>query len=344
MEMNNVTQAETTAPTVRPTDTKGILLALAAYGLWGAFPFYFMLLGDAGPLEIVGHRVLWSLVFCLIGVIAWRALAELRAVLRSPRLLTGLMVAGVLVSVNWLVYVWGVLNDHIVDTALGYFINPLFTVTLAVLVLRERLRPAQWAAVGIGTAAVIVIAIGYGQVPWVALVLATTFGLYGLAKNRVGGRVSPLVGLTVETGGISPVAFGYLVWLQATGASSFIGHGPGHSLLLVGAGAVTAVPLLLFAGAASRIPLSMMGLIQYVAPVIQFGIGVWVNHEVMPLPRWIGFGLVWVALIILTIDSLRAARNRPIPVEPDNEPASRVGDPGTDDDRHTAVFRVESQP
>lgn len=317
MEMSNVTKAETAAPTTRPADTKGILLALAAYGLWGAFPFYFMLLGAAGPLEIVGHRVVWSLVFCLIGVLAWRARTELRAVLRSPRLRTGLVLAGVLISVNWLVYVWGVLNDHIVDTALGYFINPLFTVTLAVLVLRERLRPAQWVAVGIGTAAVIVIAVGYGQIPWVALALATTFALYGLAKNRTGGKVSPLVGLTVETGGITPIALGYLVWLQATGIGSFVNHGPGHALLLAAAGVVTAVPLLLFAGAASRIPLSMVGLIQYVAPVLQFGIGVWVNHEVMPLPRWIGFGLVWVALIVLTIDSLRAVRQRPILVEPE---------------------------
>ncbi|MCW5953787.1 MAG: EamA family transporter RarD [Propionibacteriaceae bacterium] len=298
-------------------DSRGVLLALAAYGLWGVFPFYFMLIGAAGPLEIVGHRVVWSLVFCLIGVLAWRALPEFRAVLRSPRLRTGLVLAGVLVSVNWLVYVWGVLNDHIVDTALGYFINPLFTVTLAVLVLRERLRPAQWAAVGIGAVAVIVIAIGYGRVPWVALALATSFGLYGLAKNRVGGKVSPLVGLTVETGGLTPVALGYLIWLQVTATGTFTSHGPAHALLLAGAGIVTAVPLLLFAGAASRIPLSMMGLIQYVAPVIQFAIGVWVNHEVMPMPRWIGFGLVWVALVVLTVDSLRAARPRPLLVEPE---------------------------
>ncbi len=298
-------------------DTRGVLLAVAAYGLWGAFPFYFKLIAAAGPLEIIGHRILWSFVFCLLGVLVFRALPDLRTVVANRRLRTGLLLAGVLVSINWLVYVWGVLTDHIVDTALGYFINPLFTVTLAVLVLRERLRPAQWVAVGIGTAAVLVIAIGYGQVPWIALALAVTFGLYGLLKNRVGGKVTPLVGLTIETAGLAPFALGYLVWLQATGTGTFTTHSTLHTVLLASAGVVTAVPLLLFAGAARRIPLSMVGMIQYLAPVLQFAIGVWVNHEVMPLPRWIGFGLVWVALVVLTADGLRAARQRPILVEPE---------------------------
>lgn len=298
-------------------DSRGVLLAVAAYGLWGAFPFYFKQIAAAGPVEIIGHRIAWSFLFCLLGVVVFRALPELRAVLRNPRLRTGLLLAGVLISVNWLVYVWGVLTDHIVDTALGYFINPLFTVTLAVLVLRERLRTAQWVAVGIGTAAVLVIAIGYGQVPWIALALAVTFGLYGLAKNRVGGKVSPLVGLTIETAGLTPLALGYLVWLQAVGSGTFTSQGTLHTVLLASAGIVTAIPLLLFAGAASRIPLSMIGMIQYLAPVLQFAIGVWINHEVMPLPRWIGFGLVWLALVVLTVDGLRAARQRPLIVEPE---------------------------
>lgn len=318
MEKTNVTKAETTAsPTTQPTDTRGILIALVAYVLWGAFPVYFKLLDIAGPLEIIGHRVLWSFLFCLLGVVAWRALPELRAVLRSPRLRSGLILAGVLVTVNWLVYVWGVLNDHIVDAALGYFINPLFTVTLAVLVLHERLRPAQWAAVGIGAVAVIVIAVGYGQIPWVALALAISFGLYGLVKNRVGGKVSPLVGLTVETSALAPIALGYLLWLQVTGTGTFTGNGTLHTTLLASAGIITAIPLLLFAEAAARIPLSMIGLIQYLTPTIQFAFGVWINHEVMPLPRWIGFGLVWVALIVMTVDSLHAARQRPLLVEPE---------------------------
>lgn len=311
MEMNDVTKADTTAPTTAPVDSKGILIAVSAYLLWGAFPFYFQQIAAAGPVEIIGHRVLWSFVFCLLGVVAVRALPELRAVLLNRRLRAGLMGAGVLVTANWLIYVWGVLNDHIVDTALGYFINPLLTVTLAVLVLHEKLRPAQWAAVGIGAAAVVVIAVGYGQVPWVALALAVTFGLYGLVKNRVGGRVSPLVGLTVETTALAPIALAYLVWLQVTGTGTFTSHGPLHTTLLASAGIITAIPLLLFAEASGRIPLSMMGLIQYMTPVIQFAFGVWINHEVMPPARWIGFGLVWVALVVLTVDSLRAARQRP---------------------------------
>lgn len=311
--------ARTRAPLAEPPalDSKGVLLAVAAYGLWGAFPFYFKQIAAAGPVEIIGHRIVWSFLFCLLGVVVFRALPELRSVLRNRRLRTGLLLAGVLVSINWLVYVWGVLTDHIVDTALGYFINPLFTVSLAVLVLRERLRPAQWVAVGIGTAAVLVIAVGYGQVPWIALALAVTFGLYGLAKNRVGGKVTPLVGLTVETAGLAPFALGYLIWLQATATGSFTTQGPLHTALLASAGVVTAIPLLLFAGAASRIPLSMVGMIQYLAPVLQFAIGVWVNHEVMPLPRWVGFGLVWVALVVLSVDGLRAARHRPVIVEPE---------------------------
>nr|WP_300150751.1 EamA family transporter RarD [Propionicimonas sp.] len=300
----------------QPLDSRGLLLALAAYLLWGAFPFYFKALSAADPFEIVGHRLVWTFVFCGLGVVLWREWGHLRDVVANRKLFWGLTAAGVLVTVNWSIYVWGVLNDHIVDAALGYFINPLFTVTLAVFVLHERLRPAQWIAVGVGLAAVVVITVGYGQVPWVALSLAVSFGLYGLVKKQVGGRVSPLVGLTVETALLTPLALAFLVWLQATGASAFLSHGPGLTAGLALAGAVTAIPLLLFAAASSRIPLSMMGLIQYLTPVIQFSIGVWINHEVMPLARWIGFGLVWVALVLLTVDSLRAAR-RPVLVEPE---------------------------
>lgn len=300
----------------QPLDSRGLLLALAAYLLWGAFPFYFKALSAADPFEIIGHRLVWTFVFCGLGVVLWREWGHLRDVVANRKLFWGLTAAGVLVTVNWSIYVWGVLNDHIVDAALGYFINPLFTVTLAVFVLHERLRPAQWIAVGVGLAAVVVITVGYGQVPWVALSLAVSFGLYGLVKKQVGGRVSPLVGLTVETALLTPLALAFLVWLQATGASAFLSHGPGLTAGLALAGAVTAIPLLLFAAASSRIPLSMMGLIQYLTPVIQFSIGVWINHEVMPLARWIGFGLVWVALVLLTVDSLRAAR-RPVLVEPE---------------------------
>jgi chloramphenicol-sensitive protein RarD len=293
-------------------DRKGLVLAFAAYLVWGAFPFYFKLLAAAGPWEIIGHRVLWTFVFCLLAVVVWRQFGHLREVIANPTLFWGLTGAGALVTINWSIYVWGVLNDHVVDAALGYFINPLVTVSLAVLVLKERLRRAQWVAVGVGGLAVVVITIGYGQVPWVALSLAVTFAFYGLAKKQVGGRVSPLVGLTVETALLTPIALGFLVWLQATGSSHLVSEGPGLTVGLIAAGVVTAVPLVMFAAAASRIPLSMIGLIQYLTPTIQFAFGVWVNHEQMPLPRWIGFGLVWVALIVLTVDSIRAAHAVPV--------------------------------
>ena len=299
-----------------PLDRRGLLLAFSAYLLWGAFPLYFHLLAAADPVEIIGHRIFWSFLFCLVGVLVWREWGHLRTVISTPRLFWGLAGAGVLVSVNWLIYVWGVLNNHIVDAALGYFINPLFTVALAVLVLRERLRTVQKVAVGVGLLAVVVIAVGFGKFPWVALSLAVTFGTYGLVKKQVGGTVSPLVGLTVETAVLTPLAFGYLLWLQLTGSSAYLAHGPGLTVALTLAGAITAVPLLLFAAASGRIPLSMMGLIQYLTPCIQFSIGVWVTHEAMPPSRWIGFGLVWVALVLLTVDSLRAAR-RPTMIEPE---------------------------
>jgi chloramphenicol-sensitive protein RarD len=298
-------------------DSRGLLLAFSAYLLWGAFPFYFKMLSAAGSFEIIGHRVLWTFVFCLAGVMVWREWGHLQDVLANRSLFWRLTGAGVLVTVNWSIYVWGVLNDHVVDAALGYFINPLVTVTLAVFVLKERLRTAQKVALAIGTAAVIVIAIGFGQVPWVALSLAATFGVYGLLKKQVSAQVSPLVGLTVETALLAPAALVFLGWLQLSGSSNYLAHGPALTVGLTLAGVVTAIPLLLFAAASRRIPLSMMGLIQYLTPVIQFAFGVWINHEVMPAPRWIGFGLVWVALVILTVDSLRAARGRDLVIEPD---------------------------
>ncbi|HOC13906.1 MAG TPA: EamA family transporter RarD [Propionicimonas sp.] len=297
-------------------DSRGLLLAFLAYLLWGAFPLYFHLLSAADPVEIIGHRLVWTNVFCLAGVLVWREWTHLRAVVADRKLFWRLTLAGVLVSANWLIYVWGVLNNHIVDAALGYFINPLFTVALAVFVLGEKLRRAQLVAVAIGILAVVVIAVGYGQIPWVALSLAVTFGIYGLVKKQVGGRVSPLVGLTVETTMLAPVALAYLVWLQASGHGAYLAHGPGLTVALTLAGAVTAIPLLMFAAASSRIPLSMMGFIQYLTPVIQFALGVWVNHEEMPLARWLGFGLVWLAVVVLTVDGVRAAR-RPDIIEPE---------------------------
>lgn len=286
----------------------GLVLGTGAYLLWGFLPLYFQLLAPARPVEIIAHRVVWSLVLCVTVLALTRSLGTLRTVVRSPRTVVTLAGAGVLLTINWLVYVHGVLSGHTVDAALGYYINPLVTVVIAVIVLGERLRRAQWAALVLGAASVLVISIGVGRLPWIALVLAATFGLYGLVKNRTGRTVGALTGLTVETTAVAPLALGYLVWLSAHGSSGLGTEGTGHTAALVGLGVVTAVPLLLFAGAARRLPLSVVGLLQYLAPTLQFLIAVLVFHEEMPAARWWGFALVWLALAVLTVDGLRAGR------------------------------------
>ncbi|WP_238402748.1 EamA family transporter RarD [Cellulomonas sp. H30R-01] len=279
---------------------------IAAYALWGVLPLYFPLLEPAGAVEIIAHRVVWSLLFCLLLLLVTRTWAGFVAALRDRRTLGLLGVAAVLLAVNWLVFVFGVLTDRVVDAALGYFINPLVTVALAVLVLRERLRPVQWVALGFGALAVVVITVGYGQLPWIALTLALSFGFYGLIKNRVGRSVAAIPGLTAETLLLAPLALGYLAILGADGTGTFAAYGPWHAVALVSSGVVTAVPLLLFNSAARRLPLSVVGLLQYLAPVLQLLIGVLVLHEQMPVARWWGFALVWLALVLLTVDGLRS--------------------------------------
>lgn len=290
------------------TSRTGLLLGLGAYGLWGLLPIYFPLLEPASPLEIIAHRVVWSLLVCALLLAVTRTWRTVRALDR--RSLGLLALAGVLVAANWTTYVVGVLSGRTVDAALGYYINPLVTVMLAVLVLRERLRPAQWAAVGLGTAAVVVITVGVGELPWIALALAGSFGLYGLIKNRVGRSVPAVTSLAVETAFLTPAALAYLLWLGAVGQGTFGAFGTGHALALASAGVVTAVPLLLFGGAARRLPLSVIGLLQYLAPTLQFAIGVLVFGEAMPAARWWGFGLVWVAVVVLTLDGLRHGRSQ----------------------------------
>ncbi|MDM7854373.1 EamA family transporter RarD [Cellulomonas sp. MW4] len=297
-----------TAPEATRPTRAGLAAGLGAFLIWGVLPLYFPLLEPAGPLEIIAHRVVWSLAFCLLLLVVTRTWGSFVAVLRRPRTVAVLGLAAVLLAVNWLVYVYGVLSDHVVDAALGYFVNPLVTVALAVLVLRERLRRVQWVALGFGAAAVVVITVGYGRLPWIALVLAASFGTYGLIKNRVGRAVPALPGFAVETVVLAPLALGYLLVLAAQGSGTFGAHGSWNAVALASAGVVTTVPLLLFNSAARRLPLSVVGLIQYVTPVLQFVIGVTVGHERMPVARWAGFGLVWVALVILTVDALSTAR------------------------------------
>ncbi len=308
--------ANPTTPTARRraggVDRAGLAAGVGAYLWWGAMAIYLSLLAPAAPLEIIAHRIGWSLVFCLVLLAATRTLPALVTALRTPRTRRLLAVAAVLVAANWTIYVYGVLADRVIDAALGYFINPLVTVLLAVLVLKEKLRPAQWIALGLGAAAVAVITTGVGGLPWIALALAVTFGSYGLVKNRVGRDVAALPGLAAETAILTPFALGYLIWLTATGHNTFGAHGAGHALLLSAAGVVTAVPLLLFASAARRIPLSLVGMLQYLTPVLQFLFGLFYFHEHMSAGRWVGFTLVWIALVILTVDTLHAGR-RPRP-------------------------------
>lgn len=289
-------------------DRWGLPLGLSAFVLWGAMPLFFPLLEPAGPVEIIAHRVVWSLVFCLVLLVATRSVGSFVAVLRSRRTMGALALASLLIVVNWTTYVYAVLSGHVLDAALGYFINPLLTVLLGVLVLRERLRVAQWVALGFGAAAVVVISTGVGGLPWIALVLAGAFGLYSLVKNRVGRDVDALPGLAAETAVATPFALAYLVVLGLTGVGTFTTQGAGHALLLAACGVITGLPLLLFSAAARRLPLSVVGMLQYLTPVLQFLLGLLVFGEHMPPTRWAGFVLVWVALVILSVDGTRQAR------------------------------------
>lgn len=287
----------------------GFLFAVGAYVLWGILPVYFLILAPAGAIEIVAWRILFSLVFCAILLTASRRWQRVIAVIRDRRTMLGLGLAALLIIVNWQVYVFATLNGQVNEAALGYFINPILTVLLGVIVLRERLRVAQWIAVGVSAFAVLVLAINYGVFPWVSLTLALSFGLYGLIKKRVGPRVDAVTGLTIETAWLIPVAIAQLVFVGATSGVVLGTAGIANTSLLLLTGVVTAVPLILFASAARRLPLVYLGLIQYLAPVLQFLFGTFVMLEAMPPERWIGFALVWVALIVLSIDMLANARS-----------------------------------
>jgi chloramphenicol-sensitive protein RarD len=285
---------------------RGYLYGLGAYVLWGFFPAYFKLLRPTGPMEILAHRIIWSCLFMVIVITVIRRWSHIRTLLRRPGTVAGITIAAVLIGLNWGTYIWAVNVDRVVETALGYFINPLVVIVLGVMVLAERLRPWQWVAVAIGSVAVVVLAVDYGQPPWVALILAFTFGFYGLTKKRL--NLPAADGLLVESAVLAVPALATLGFLTAAGTVTFAQLGLGHALLIAASGAITAVPLLFFAGAANRIPLVSIGMLQYVGPTIQFALGVYAFHEPMPPARWLGFGLVWLALAVFTWDGLRQAR------------------------------------
>lgn len=299
-------------PLVSTTDQtrSGVLMGAGAYLTWGVFPLYFAALAPAGGFEVLAHRIVWSALTCAALIVVTRTWGSLRTTATNPRRLALLATAAVLVSTNWLIYVIAVLNGHVVEAALGYYINPLITVLLGVAVLKERLRRLQWVAIGFALLAVIVLTVAFGRPPWIAFALAVSFALYGLVKNRIGRSVSAIQSLTVETWLLFIPAVALMVWLHSSGTATFGHQGPVHTLLMMAAGVVTTIPLLLFAGAASRIPLSLLGLLQYLTPTTQLALGVLVLGESMTPSRWVGFALIWTALIVLSTDSLRATRRR----------------------------------
>ena len=287
----------------------GVAGGFGAYFLWGLFPLYWGFLEPATPTEVLAARVVFSLVCMVALVTAVGQWAPVRAVLADPRRRGLLAVAAVVVSLNWGVYIWAVSAEHVVDASLGYFVNPLVSVALGVLVLGERMRPLQWLAIGIATLAVLYVTAALGRPPWIALVLAFSFGSYGLLKKLAG--VDAIASLTVELVILTPFALGYVLWLAERGTLAFGHHGWGHALLMAGAGPVTAIPLLLFGFAAHRVPLTVLGPLQYVTPSMQLVIGVWLFGEPMSGQRWLAFSGVWVALAIFTIDAVRASRAAP---------------------------------
>ena len=299
------------APVDKDT-TAGILFGIGAYGLWGLLPLYFFVLAPAGAVEIVANRVVWSLIFCTLLITVTRSWRVLGAAFRNRTVIGPLSIAAALIAVNWLTYTYGVTTGQAVEASLGYFINPLVSVLLGVFVLKEKLRPLQWAAVGIGFVAVGVLTVSYGKLPWIALTLALSFGLYGFVKKRVGPRADAITSLTVETIVLAPVAAATMIFLAVSGAASLASNGAGHFWLLVASGVITAVPLLFFGASARRLPMTTIGLLQYFAPVLQFIVALVVFKETMTPDRWIGFGVVWLALLVLTVDMLHTARKNSV--------------------------------
>jgi chloramphenicol-sensitive protein RarD len=292
----------------------GVASGILAYVLWGLFPLYWGFLEPATPTEVLAARVVFSLASLAILVSVVGQWPTVGAVLGSGRQLRILAVAAVIVSVNWGVFIWAVDTNRVVDASLGYFINPLVSIALGVVVLRESLRRMQWLAVGIAAVGVLYATVSLGRPPWISLVLAFSFGVYGLAKKLAG--VDAIASLTVEMLVLTPVALAYIGWLWAQGTLAFGSYGWAHALLMVGAGPVTALPLLFFGFAAHRVPLSVLGPLQYVAPSLQLLIGVWVLGEQMSPQRWMSFAIVWVGLVVFTADAVRHSRARqPMPIQ-----------------------------
>jgi len=284
----------------------GLLFGVSAYTLWGLFPIYWLLLKPASALEIVSHRAVWTLVFCFIVLWLTKTLSSTLALLKRPKIVAGLFLSSILISVNWIIYIYAATSNHVVEAALGYYINPIVVIATGVIVLKEKMRPLQWVSLGVATLGVAVLTIDYGRLPWIALGLGLSWGSYGLVKKKLG--LGALEGLSIETLISSGAYLAYLIWLGNQGQGQF-GLSWGITLLCISAGAVTAIPLLLFNGATNRLPLTLVGLLQYITPTLQFSIGVWYFKEDMPAARWTGFLIIWVALITLAVDLVKSGRS-----------------------------------
>jgi len=283
----------------------GLFFGISSYVIWGLLPLYWPLLQPANALEIVAHRAVWTLVFCLIVLALTKQIYSTVKVVKNPKIVGVLLLSTILISINWITYIWAVNHGHVVEAALGYYISPLVIIAFGIIILREKMRPLQWVSVAIAAFGVLVLTIDYGRLPWIALALSLSWGSYGLVKKKL--NLGAVEGIAIETLiSLLPYA-GYLIYLGQQGTGEF-GQSPGLTLLLISAGAVTAIPLLLFNGSTTRLPYSTIGLLQYITPTILFSIGVWVRHEAMPTARWIGFFLIWCALIALCIDLVRSSR------------------------------------
>jgi chloramphenicol-sensitive protein RarD len=291
---------------------KGIFYALAAYLTWGFFPLYWRWLDHVSALELIGHRVVWSFVIMALVMLLTRRWDRLKEGLQQPGVVRSFLFASALIGVNWLIYVWAVNSGYIVESSLGYFINPLVSVLLGVLILKERLRPWQWLPVGVATAGVLYLTISYGSLPWISLSLAFSFGLYGLVKKTT--PLGAVTGMFTETAMLFLPALGVLLYYQFRGNAAFLHTGLTADLLMAGAGFVTAIPLLFFARATRSIPLTLIGVLQYLAPTLQFLIGVLVFKESVPPDRWIGFSIIWLALILFAVEGLLSSRRKPVPL------------------------------
>lgn len=298
---------------IKPMNT-GVLTALAAFGIWGFLPLYWKALGQLPALEIMTHRMVWSMLFITLLLLLRRNWNTLGTALKAPGTILNALTCALLLALNWLTYIWGVNNGYILETSLGYYINPLMNVLLAVLVLQERLRPVQWLAIALAAVGVIYMTFSYGQLPWISLTLATTFAIYSLLHKQT--SLPAMEGLALETGILFIPALLYLFWLTGQGAHSFGQSSVDQDLLLIGSGIITAVPLLLFAFAAQRISLTTLGILQYLGPTIQLLIGIWVYHEPFGGARAIAFVMIWAALAIYTLESLHYRRRKRIADRP----------------------------